>query len=46
RINAAVAVLIGDDELERGTVTVRNLDTGEQSDVAIADLKDHLAAYR
>lgn len=46
RINAAVAVVIGDDELERGTVTVRNLDTGEQSDVAIADLKDHLAAYR
>lgn len=46
RINAAVAVLIGDDELERGAVTVRNLDTGEQSDVAIADLKDHLAAYR
>ena len=46
RINAAVAVLIGDDELERGTVTVRNLDTCEQSDVAIADLKDHLAAYR
>lgn len=46
RINAAAAVLIGDDELERGTVTVRNLDTGAQSDVVIADLKDHLAAYR
>lgn len=46
RINAAAAVLIGDDELERNAVTVRNLDTGAQSDVAIADLKDHLAAYR
>lgn len=46
RINAAAAVLIGDDELERGMVTVRNLDKGEQSDVVIADLKDHLAAYR
>jgi len=27
-------------------VTVRNLDSGEQTDVAIADLTDHLAAYR
>jgi len=46
RINAAAAVLIGDDELAKGTVTVRNLDSGEQTDVAIADLTDHLAAYR
>ncbi|MDA0787083.1 MAG: histidine--tRNA ligase [Proteobacteria bacterium] len=46
RINAAAAVLIGDDELAKGAVTVRNLDSGEQTDVAIADLTDHLAAYR
>jgi histidyl-tRNA synthetase len=46
RINAAAAVLIGDDELERNAVTVRNLDSGEQSEVLISDLKDHLAAYR
>ena len=46
RIHAAAAVLIGDDELARGAVTVRDLDSGEQVDVAIADLKDHLAAHR
>ena len=46
RINAAAAILIGDDELAKGSVTVRNLDSGEQADVAIADLTDHLAAYR
>jgi histidyl-tRNA synthetase len=46
RINAVAAVLIGDDELAKGSVTVRNLDSGEQADVAIADLTDHLAAYR
>jgi len=46
RVNAAAAVLIGDDELAKGAVTVRNLDSGEQADVAIADLTDHLAAYR
>ncbi|MDE0781162.1 MAG: histidine--tRNA ligase [Alphaproteobacteria bacterium] len=45
RINAAAAVLIGDDELAKGAVTVRNLDSGEQADVAISDLKDHLSAY-
>lgn len=46
RINAAAAVLIGDDELARASVTVRDLDTGAQTDVAIADLTDHLSAYR
>lgn len=46
RINAAAAVLIGDDELARDAVTVRDLDSGEQADVAIADLTDHLSAYR
>jgi len=46
RIHAAAAVLIGDDELAKAAVTVRNFDSGEQTDVAITDLKDHLAAYR
>ncbi|MBS28997.1 MAG: histidine--tRNA ligase [Alphaproteobacteria bacterium] len=46
RINAAAAVMIGDDELARNAATVRDLDSGEQTDVAIADLTDHLAAYR
>ncbi|HCP01884.1 MAG: histidine--tRNA ligase [Alphaproteobacteria bacterium] len=46
RINAAAAVLIGADELLRGAVTVRDLDSGEQVDVVITDLTDHLAAYR
>lgn len=45
RIHAAAAVLIGDDELARGAATVRDLDSGEQVDVAITDLKDHLAAH-
>lgn len=45
RINAASAVLIGDDELARNAVTVRNLDSGEQVEVAISDLKDHLAEH-
>ncbi len=38
KINAHAAILIGDDELAAGTATVRNLDTGDQSSVPLADL--------
>ncbi|MDH3737737.1 MAG: histidine--tRNA ligase [Alphaproteobacteria bacterium] len=46
KIGAAAAVFIGEDELARDGATVRNLDDGSQTDVALADLKDHLAEYR
>ncbi len=46
RINAAWAVMLGDDELARGAATVRDLDSGAQSEVPLAALKDHFAAYR
>jgi histidyl-tRNA synthetase len=46
RINAASAVMIGDDELERGCATVRDLDSGEQTDIALADLAEHLEPNR
>jgi histidyl-tRNA synthetase len=36
RVNARAAVLIGDDEVARNVVTVRDLDSGEQVDVPIA----------
>ncbi len=44
--NARAAILIGDDELAAGTVTLRDLDSGEQSAVALDKLADALAAYR
>ncbi len=40
RIGARAAILIGEDELARGTATVRDLDNGEQSQIAL----EHLAA--
>ncbi len=46
RIHAAAAVLIGDDELARDAATVRNLDSGEQAEVPLGELRDHLAVYR
>ncbi len=43
RIGARAAVIIGTDELARGIVQVKNLATGEQTEVAADDLTDHLA---
>jgi histidyl-tRNA synthetase len=43
---ARAAILIGEDELKRGAATVRDLDSGEQAEVPLAALKDHLAPYR
>jgi histidyl-tRNA synthetase len=46
KIGALVAIFLGDDELARDGATVRNLDEGSQTDVSLAELKDHLAEYR
>jgi histidyl-tRNA synthetase len=42
RIGARAAVLLGDDELARGIATVRDLDSGEQSEVALDALPQFL----
>ena len=46
KLNAAAAVIIGEDELARGAATVRDLDSGEQEEAALASLVDRLARYR
>jgi histidyl-tRNA synthetase len=38
RVGARVAVLIGDDELARGSATVRDLDSGEQREIPLDQL--------
>ena len=43
RIGARAAVLLGDRELEAGLAVVRDLDTGQQSEVEHARLPGHLA---
>ncbi len=43
RINARVAVLIGDDEIAGGRVTIRDLDSGAQEEVPIAELAARLS---
>jgi histidyl-tRNA synthetase len=42
--NARYALLLGEDELAKGTVVLRDLDRGEQHEVARADLGTHLLA--
>jgi histidyl-tRNA synthetase len=44
RIGARAAVLLGDDELARGAATLRDLDSGAQSEVALDALPAHLKA--
>lgn len=44
-INARVAVIIGEEELAQGTATVRDLDSGNQELVPIADLKTYLQKF-
>ncbi|HSE76849.1 MAG TPA: histidine--tRNA ligase [Alphaproteobacteria bacterium] len=45
RARARAAILIGEDEMRRGAVTLRDLDSGEQAEVPLADLRDRLAQF-
>jgi histidyl-tRNA synthetase len=46
KVNACAAVLLGEDEMVRQAATVRDMDSGEQSEVPLASLETHLARYR
>ncbi len=46
KINARVAVMLGEDELARNAATLRDLDSGEQSEVPLAELAERLAPFR
>ncbi len=45
RLNAVASILLGPDELQRGSATVRNLDTGEQKEVTRELLPVHLKQF-
>ena len=46
KIKAVAAVIIGDDELAKGAATLRDLQSGTQEQVPLAQLPDRLAAFR
>jgi len=43
KAGSRLAVIVGDDELAESQATLRDMDTGEQQTVALADLAHHLA---
>ena len=45
KIEASAAVFLGDEELSRRGVTVKNLDDGSQTEVKFSELKDYLQKY-
>ncbi len=46
KIDARACVILGADEIARGMVTIRDMDTGEQREVVLEDIEDHLGRYR
>lgn len=45
RINARAAIILGEDELARDRVALRDLDSGEQEEVTLAALAERLAGF-
>jgi histidyl-tRNA synthetase len=46
KLHARAAVILGEDELAKGVATVRDFDSGDQAQVAFADLPSKLQPYR
>lgn len=46
KINAIATVILGEDELVRDAASVRDMQSGEQTEVPLSDLREHLAKYR
>jgi len=45
KAGAPAAILLGEDEIAKDVATVRDMVTGEQSEVPLTSLEDHLARY-
>jgi histidyl-tRNA synthetase len=46
KLSAAAAIILGEDELAKGVATLRDLDSGEQTAVPLAELEEHLVRFR
>lgn len=46
KVNAVAALILGEDEIKNGIVTVRALDSGEQSSVPMDEVEARIAQYR
>nr|MCS5605918.1 His/Gly/Thr/Pro-type tRNA ligase C-terminal domain-containing protein [Alphaproteobacteria bacterium] len=45
KLNARAALILGENEIAKKIITLRNLDDGRQVDVALDDLTAHLKKY-
>jgi len=43
-VNAHTAIILGDDELEKGVATIRDMESGEQQEVPLDGIAAALAA--
>jgi histidyl-tRNA synthetase len=46
KLGAAAAIILGEDELAKGEAGLRDLDSGEQTAVPLAELEERLARFR
>ena len=46
KLNARVAVILGEDELARGAAIIRDLDTGAQEEAPLPSIEERLARFR
>ncbi|MCF8473524.1 MAG: histidine--tRNA ligase [Emcibacter sp.] len=46
KISSMAAIIIGEDELKRGTVMIKNFDDGSQTEIALDQVMTHLNHYR
>ncbi|MEA2754926.1 MAG: histidyl-tRNA synthetase [Aliidongia sp.] len=46
KLNARLALILGEDELKRGAVMLRDLDGGEQQEVPLGEIQEKLALFR
>ncbi|MDZ4736507.1 MAG: histidine--tRNA ligase [Rhodospirillaceae bacterium] len=46
KIDAAAALILGEDEMKRGSVMLRDLDSGEQAEVKLDAIEERLARFR
>ena len=46
KLGAAAAIILGEDELAKAVASLRDLDSGEQTTVPLADLEERLVRYR
>lgn len=46
KLGAAAAIILGEDELAKGAASLRDLDSGEQTTVPLADLEERLVRFR